>query len=351
MRHRQIGCAALAIAILATVACGGGATTTKTSSGQTLEVIKGAFFPGTFPNLPEAVALDQGFFTKHGVQYDPVTIEGGGAQQGAALAGGSIDIAPQEVRAMILADIGGASFQLVAGSFRKPIYTIVVRNSWPTPHLGQPYPAPMQDLKGAKMGITSLGSGTDFFLSLLLKGANLPDDYFSRIPVGTNPLQVLAAFKAGSIDGYMAFEPATQLLLANGGKGVLDTTKGEGPLVVQKYMYNGYATTAANVKNRPDALKRFVAAMIDSERFINNPANNAAVKKAFIGQTTVGAGIPDEVLNKAILAAQPLYNPLFDQAGYDLQVKMLQDFNFIKPGQTAPAYSTVIATSIAPTKY
>jgi NitT/TauT family transport system substrate-binding protein len=347
----RVGLLVVGAATLAALAAGSGFGAGGAVTATSPDVIKGAFFRGSFPNLPEAVALDQGFFAKHNIEYQPITIAGGGAQQGAALAGGSIDFAPQEVRAIIVANARGGNFKMACGSFRSPIYDLVMRNSWPMSNTRGDYTSTMRQLKGAKIGISSLGSGTDFNISLLLRKSNLPEDHVTRVPIGGDPLVALAAMKAGQIDGFMSFEPATQLLLANGGKNVLAESKGVGPPVLRRYVTNGYTSLASNFEKRGDAYKRFCRAIADAVNFIENARNSKAVVSAFRGQTTGGQAIPDSIVAKAIANYHSTYHPIITPARYSLQVKMLYEFGFLRQSEKAPPFANVVEQSTQPTGY
>src|SRR5262249_6621413 len=179
----------------------------------------------------------------------------------------------------------------------------------------------------------------------------LPEDWVTRVPVGGDPLAALAAFKSGQIDGFMAFEPATQLLLANGGKNVLAESKGVGPPVLRRYATNGYTSLASNFQKRGDVYKRFCEAIADAVTFIENPANSKAGIAAFRGETNSGNAISDDLLQKAIVNYHSTYHPIITPARYALQVKMLFEFDFLKSSEKAVPFSNVVDNSTQPIGY
>lgn len=343
----RLGVAFAALALIG-AACSGG---TSSNESAELDEIRGAFFTGSFPNLPETVAQYHGFFEEEGIKYIPVTIDGGGAQQGAALASGDIDIAAQEVRAIIMAGSEGGDLRMVMGSTGASIYALVVLKDLDIPEAGDDWQATVEAMKGLNLGITSLGSGTDFLQNLLLKEAGLPEDHWTVIPIGAGSLSILAALEAGTIDAYMSFEPHTQFLVDRGTvKIVLDATQRQGPSIMKDYSYNGYVTTAKTAADREDVFKRFVTAMMKAMEFMRDPDNAEAVAEAFMSETEVPDEVSKDVIVRATRAAANTFWPIVDEGHYEFNVAMLDRLGILTRDR-APAYEDVILVNLMPKSF
>lgn len=80
----------------------------------------------------------------------------------------------------------------------------------------------VSDLKGKKLGVTELGSGTHTISLALLNKAGIPGDQAKFVPVGAGDT-FIAAMQQGTIDAGMTTEPTISRLLATGvGKVLVD---------------------------------------------------------------------------------------------------------------------------------
>src|SRR6185369_5681996 len=99
------------------------------------------------------IAKDAKIYEKHGLDVQLILLRGSG-QTSAAMLGGSIFAAPVTLTTMIMADLSGADFVNIA-------HTVAAVN---TKLLVKPDIKRVEDLKGKRVGITSLGSLSDFLL-------------------------------------------------------------------------------------------------------------------------------------------------------------------------------------------
>ena len=143
----------------------------------------------------------------------------------------------------------------------------------PTPNAGKPYPQMLADLKGLKIGISTPGASTDVTLRFLLREAGLdPQKDVTIVPVG-DPTTALAGLKNGLIDGNMSVEP-TQTAAVTGlkiAKHVLNIENGEGPELFRDFAYNGVFARGSTLKERPQAARAVVAAIVEAEQRIQDP--------------------------------------------------------------------------------
>lgn len=78
----------------------------------------------------------------------------------------------------------------------------------------------LADLKGRRLGITGLGSSTDFLTQYLLMAAGLKLSDVTPVPVGAGDT-LISAMRHGQIDAAMTTEPTISRLLAGGEARVL----------------------------------------------------------------------------------------------------------------------------------
>jgi NitT/TauT family transport system substrate-binding protein len=197
------------------------------------------------------------------------------------LMAGDIDVAfgPSEV--VIQAANKGADLKIIGNAARDNIFFLMAGAHTETPNAAKGYPAVMADLKGKKIGVTARGSGAEFQLLDLLKGAGLSGSDVTIVPVGA-PNTALPAIANKQIDAVMLFAPMDGFCAAmKVCRVIVDPRKGEGPKeITQLNGASGPMTVRGDFAQKNSAtLDAFAKAMRESEAFIQNPANFAAVLK------------------------------------------------------------------------
>lgn len=136
-----------------------------------------------------------------------------------------------------------------------------------------------QDLKGMKVGVTSIGSGThQLLLNILAKEGMQPTDV-EVVAVGSNTMP--AALESGGAAAAMGADPfVSQVVAANKAFILIDLAK---QADVTKYLggdfqFTGLLSTPSATKDRADATQRLVNALFRACRFIgaNTPEQIAA---------------------------------------------------------------------------
>lgn len=230
-----------------------------------------AAFAGTFASFVAYVAQDLGLFKKHGL--DVSMIYGTGSQVTTDLLSGSTDFATFSIEHAVQVAEKGQHLKVLAVLETSVPFTIIVRKQVPTPDAGK-WPQAMHDLKGLKIAVSTRGAGSDNMLRYLLKQAGMdPDKDVTILPVG-DPVAQIAALNAGQVDAAMAFEPTQTVgdIALKITKPLLDLEGGQGPKVLQPYAYEGLSARADFIQKNPDTVKRVVAAIVDAERIIGDPA-------------------------------------------------------------------------------
>jgi NitT/TauT family transport system substrate-binding protein len=147
---------------------------------------------------PLFVAVEQGLFKKYGVDVSTEYMANS-PQLVAAMLGGQINMSSAGQDAVVGADLNGGDIVVVATGVDKLIFSIY----------GTPKIEKLADLKGKKLGITSIGASTDFVGRYVLRQANLqPEKDVAILQMGGQP-QMLAGLISGAIDAAVLVPPVT----------------------------------------------------------------------------------------------------------------------------------------------
>jgi len=235
------------------------------------EKVKMSTFQSNFCCFPVYVAQHLKLFEKHGVEVE--LVYGTGIQVANILISGSTDFGAFAIEHGVAVTSKGQDVKLLVVTLTRPPFSVIVRNEVPTPNAGKPYPQMLADLKGLKIGISTPGASTDVTLRFLLREAGLdPQKDVTIVPVG-DPTTALAGLKNGLIDGNMSVEP-TQTAAVTGlkiAKHVLNIENGEGPELFRDFAYNGVFARGSTLKERPQAARAVVNAIIEAEQRIQDP--------------------------------------------------------------------------------
>lgn len=290
------------------------------------------------------VAKHLGLFEKHGVDVE--LVYGTGIQAANIMISGSAEVGAFAVEHGVAVSAKGQDLKLLVLNEQLPPLSLIVRNDVPTPNADKPYPQMVRDLKGLKIGISSAGASTDTTLQYLLREAGLdPKKDVSIIPVG-DPNTMLAALKNGVIDGAMAVEP-TQTIALHGikiAKMVVDVEGGGAPLF-KEYAYNGMWVRSAFLKDRPQVARGIVAAVVEAEQAINDPARIDDIMK--VGATYI-KGMEPELLRGYLERYRSIFRPVATEKAIENVNTLLRAGNLIP--QTVP-YDRIVATEFMPREF
>ncbi len=286
-----------------------------------METLRVQDYPG-IGNLLVRVAAANGYCEKNGVKCELKTIPAAplGIQ---TLLAGDIDIAFGPAEVVIQAANKGADLKIIGNGARDSIFFLMAGAHTETPNAAKGYPAVMADLKGKKIGVTARGSGAEFQLLDMLKGAGMSGADVTIVPVGA-PNTALPAIANKQIDALMLFAPMDGFCAAmKVCRVIVDPRKGEGPKEIT--LLNG-ATGPMTVRGefaqkKGGALDGFAKAMRESEAFVQNPANFNAVLKVindtFKIEGPAGASAVEASLRNSIAGARFALDPKALQAAAD----------------------------------
>lgn len=166
------------------------------------------------------VAREMGFYREEGLNVDLVVMRGAPAIQG--LIGGTVPFASSG-GAGLLPIVRGAPLRIVFTTFYRPMFWLY----------SKPEIRTIEELRGKKIGVSSIGSGPDSLLRVLLKKQGLEGGRdVAILPTGPGPARFFA-LKAGATDAAVLNEQAALMAQESGFRQLFSFTKGEDFVEVQ----------------------------------------------------------------------------------------------------------------------
>ena len=136
------------------------------------------------------MAKEAGIFQRHGLDVELVYIASG-ARAVQTLVGGSIDVAEVGGPAGVDARLAGADTIYVA----LPVTRVLVFT------VAAPQIQRIEEMRGKTIGVTRIGTVTDFFTRVYLRQNNLVPDKDVMIRQAGGLPEIVAALKAGQVEG------------------------------------------------------------------------------------------------------------------------------------------------------
>jgi NitT/TauT family transport system substrate-binding protein len=220
-----------------------------------------------------------GFFKKHGIDLTILEFTGGGKMI-QAITAGSIDIAD------------GAGTEMAFTAKGVPMMAVCENaTSLPWFSIGVPWDSPIrskEELKGKKIGVSTVGSLTDWLAQELARKEGWPPDAITTVTIGSGTSSSAAAFREHLIDAYIG---GTTTFLAMAEQKI-------GRVLVPVSDYEGSIASgtlfASNrlIATNPDALRGFLAGWLETTGFMRT--HKAETVKIETGVT----GFPESVMSK-----------------------------------------------------
>jgi NitT/TauT family transport system substrate-binding protein len=166
-------------------------------------------------NIIIFVTKEAKLFEKHGLDAEVITLMGSGIAS-KALISGNIQIVPIATPTVIAANLAGADMQILAHTMPGVVHAMMT----------QPQIKRVEELKGKKIGVSSLGSLTDFLVRTIAKKKGLnPDRDMTLITTGGSDTERVMALKAGAVDATSVSLPGYALARKMGFNMLWDAAK------------------------------------------------------------------------------------------------------------------------------
>ncbi|HEX5023128.1 MAG TPA: ABC transporter substrate-binding protein [Candidatus Binatia bacterium] len=229
----------------------------KASAGEAPQKLRVAYAAVTAAFSLPWIAKEAGIFQRHGLDVELVYIAAG-SRAVQTLVGGSIDVAAIGGPAGVDAKLAGADTIYVA----IPVNRVIVFT------VAQPQIQRVEELRGKSIGVTRVGTVTDFFTRIFLRQNGLvPDRDVMIRQMGGLP-EIVAGLKAGLIEGGTFGFPAVLHAQAAGFRVLVDYSKAG-----YRYPLSSVIVTQKLLRTRESAIRRFLESQIEAiHRFKTDPA-------------------------------------------------------------------------------
>jgi NitT/TauT family transport system substrate-binding protein len=221
--------------------------------------------PPVFIAVQAYVAQDQKLFDKYGVKVDLRPFDSGAAAARAVVAGDiALSVSPTP---LLVTMISNANVELV-GIYGYP------KPDW---QLGSmdPSKTKCEDVKGQPVGVDSIGGARSIALNQMLRKCNLSATDTQQIALSSN---VGGAMVGGQIPFGVLHIDDVPVIEREAKKKVGIVIDLNDVTPVNHYLV--LATTRDRVQKQKDSLVKVIAALIEAERFMRNPANADKVAQA-----------------------------------------------------------------------
>lgn len=220
--------------------------------------------------LPLYAAQKRGLYTAEGLKVDLVLIGRSDVQLQALLAG-EIHFATLNSDGVIAVNEKGANLKVIAGVDNAAPYVLVGGKAYKT----------INDLKGARLGVSSLrGGATSILLEYLKsKGLHYPKDYVMTVISGGTAAR-LTALETGAIAGAVLGVPYSDIAIDQGFNRLGDTME-----VISTYQFNGVTVNPSWAEKNRETVVKFLKAHIRALRWIHEFPEQAT--ELFMGEMGV----------------------------------------------------------------
>nr|WP_295378103.1 ABC transporter substrate-binding protein [Pseudoxanthomonas sp.] len=322
--YGKLLCLGAMLALLST-GCDRGGTAAPTGGNaepeaatQTVRISVGSY---NLNNLPFFIADAQGYFKDEGLEVRTENFAQGGAKVLQALVAGSTDVA---------VGFYDHTIQMQAKGKAVTAFMLLSRNSGLVLAGGNrsPFdPARPETIRGTRVGITSPGSSSDFFIRYYLERHGIPASAVSLIGVGSGAAAV-AALEQGKVDLLVNYDPAATLIQERGvGRILIDARSDAGAREVYGGIYPTSVLYAQQsfIEKHPDAIQKIVRAERRALKFI---AEN--------GAEAIVAALPDSYVSgdravyaKAVESARGIFSVdgRFTETDMATPLAVLAEFN------------------------
>ena len=254
----------------------------------------GALTPLTIPftavsvsNTPIWVPIELGLFKNYGIDAKTEYVSQS-PNVTAAMLSGQTPVANQGEDSVINADLEGGDIVIVGSGMNKFLFSM----------FSSPKLSAVADLKGKKIGISKIGSTTDFVARLVLGRNNLqPEKDVAIVQLGGVP-EILAGIQSGAVDAGVLSPPTDSKARQAGLKELVnlnqyDVAYYQAPLAMTKSWLAGHHGLALNV------MRGYVAGVVTIHK-------DKQRTEAIIGKytKTTDAAVLDDAY-KALISALP----------------------------------------------
>ena len=265
---------AVLVGAVVAAALGAGGSPSVAQQAPSLGTATFTVFPAGIVNTPTSLMIQKGFLAKYGVTGKLLTIPSGPGIV-ASLVGGSTNFADTSpALSWPLAKQGQCLKYLTSGLGN--VADLVAQPDLKLPNLSRGALEGIKDLKGMRIGVVALGSGTHIWVDMLLKQAGMTPKDVTYIAVGGN-LTAVAAFQNKVVDALVVYPPIYQILQKSPGfQMVANWSKGNPPMM-NDLVQSGITTKCEYAAANPQIVQAVCKAIVETYAYMVDPKNEAAM--------------------------------------------------------------------------
>jgi ABC-type nitrate/sulfonate/bicarbonate transport system substrate-binding protein len=261
----------------------------SSASADTLRVGKAG--REAFSFVPVDIGVRTGIFKQHGLDVEIANF-GGDAKLQQAMAADGIDIALGSGPGLAFI-VKGSPVKGIAAMAGPPLlFALVVRNDDAI--------KTVDDLKGRKIGVSTVGSVTSWIISEVSRQRGWGFDGITQVPIGENAARV-AAVRSKALDGCIV-DIASALNYAQRGDGKILLRFND---LVKDFILHVIFATDKAVAEKPEALRSFLAGWFETIAFMRKDKGKSV-------------GIAAQVMGTDAETAAKIYDelmPMFSDTG------------------------------------
>ena len=242
------------------------------------KIILGYAAPGARA-LPFWVAQELGLFSKYGVEVEPVFIRGAPILV-AGLASGDIHVGSTGGSATLAAVAGGQDLKIIATFGSRNTFDLMTQ-----PNIKRP-----EDLRGKRIGLTSIGGTTWMALLLWLEhfGLDVQRDKMQLQAMGEQALTV-QSLETGVVNAAILDGIFSRRLKSKG-----FNTFGEYSELKHQFISQALVVQRSFLQQRSDSLENLLKAEIEGLAYVLAPKNKPAVIRTLMRRLKTDAAAAEE---------------------------------------------------------
>jgi ABC-type nitrate/sulfonate/bicarbonate transport system substrate-binding protein len=210
--------------------------------------------------IDQMVAREKGFFARENIDLDVTYMTPDLVIK--ALLAGAVDLSRSGAHFGLIAAARGGEIKIIGGSTYGYPYQVI----------GQPQLKSLVDLKGQKVAAASLASITTTIFKDVMQRQGIPPTAYTLLFVGGSP-ERFQAVSSGQVAASLAEAPPFNFRSIDAGRKVLLNYSDE----IKNLLYTAYFASNKSLAQNRALLTRFMRAMGQAMRWLNDPANEKAV--------------------------------------------------------------------------
>jgi ABC-type nitrate/sulfonate/bicarbonate transport system substrate-binding protein len=234
-------------------------------SGSAMDKLTVSSTNPTALEMDQIIAREKGFLARENIDVDLTYMQPDLVIK--ALIAGTVDVARSGTHFGIIPAARGADVKIIGGS----------NYGYPYQVIGQPQFKSVADLKGQKIAGASLASITTTIFKDVMQRQGLPPTSYTILYVGGTP-ERFQAVSSGQVAASLAEAPPFNFKSIDAGRKVLLNYSDE----IKNLQYTAYFASAKSLAQNRPVLVRFMRAIGQAMRWINDPANEKAVTEVLV---------------------------------------------------------------------